>query len=189
MQTPTQHQYHISSWSHARPPAALGRDLCVDLVLKRWKKLIFQPVSTFDPVREVIKLESLAQNKQAFQQKSKASFRSRSCCWPRCCTAHSCGLSAWRRWFSYDVAAKRARLTLAVACVWGWGGGHTCADVYEIDRDGLWGWQRDGWKGVHTYPHGEWGIWTNTWHRHAKMGEEEGGMRGAHAPSWEEVNR
>lgn len=22
----------------------------------------------------------------------------------------------------------------------------------------------------HTYPHGVWGIWTNTWHRHAKIG-------------------
>lgn len=81
------------------------------------EEINFQPVSTCGPVRHAIKPVSLVQNKQTFQQKSKASFRHRSCFWPRCCTTHSCASPAWRRWFSCDGALKRARITLAVACV------------------------------------------------------------------------
>lgn len=72
-QASTQQQYRRGSRSQARPPAPLGRDLCVDLVVKTLEEINFPvswPVSTFDHVREVVQPESAdlsAGSKSIFQ--------------------------------------------------------------------------------------------------------------------------
>lgn len=130
VQTRTQRQHRVGPWWRARPPAALRGDLCVDLVWKRWKKSTFQPGSTCDRVREAIRPESAAQSQEAFQQNPEASSRSRSCFWAARPTAVGC---------SYDLVMTRLQNVHAVACVCvcRGEGGHTCAEVHEIDRDRL----------------------------------------------------